>query len=163
MPYPRMNFRSVLSLLLLTGMACVVQAHDYSAGDIHIGHPFAVPTPPGLRNGAAYVATLANRGDRGDRLLRATTTMASRVEIHTMEIDAAGVMRMREAGDLPLAPGVALEMRPGQGVHLMLLGLKQPLAKGDTFMMTLEFEHAGAVEVKVVVQQPREAAAEHKH
>ena len=41
------------------------------------------------------------------------------------------------------------------GYHMMLVGLKKPLKEGDTFPMTLQFERAGKVDVKVYVQTPR--------
>jgi copper(I)-binding protein len=41
------------------------------------------------------------------------------------------------------------------GFHLMLVGLKQPLKEGATFPMSLQFERAGQIEVKVVVQTSR--------
>jgi copper(I)-binding protein len=82
-----------------------------------------------------------------------------------MAVDAQGVMRMREIDGIALAPKAKLQMRPGTGMHLMLVGLKEPLKEGATFPMTLQFEHAGTVEVKVVVQTPRApgAAEEHMH
>jgi periplasmic copper chaperone A len=139
-------------------------AHGGKAGDIEIKHPYATPTPAGAVNGAAYIATLQNTGKQPDRLLRASSPVAARAEIHTMSMDSAGVMRMREAGEIALAPGTTIKMRPGDGYHVMLMGLKQPLKEGDSFPMTLEFERGGKTEVKVVVQVPKAGAmAEHKH
>jgi copper(I)-binding protein len=130
-------------------------AHDYSAGDISIGHPFATPSLQGARTGAAYLADLENTGTQRDRLLRASTPVAQRVELHQMDVDANGVMRMRELDAIAVEPKApAIKMRPGMGTHLMLIDLKQPLKGGDTFPMTLEFERGGKVEVKVVVQVP---------
>ena len=143
----------------------IAHAHANSAGDVSIGHPYATPSVPGARNGAAYIATLENTGKQPDRLLRASTPVAARTELHTMSMDD-GVMRMREVDALPLAPGAPIKMRPGQGFHFMLMDLKRPLKEGDTFPMTLEFERGGKVEVKVVVQVPKAQpadAAEHKH
>jgi copper(I)-binding protein len=141
-------------------------AHDGRAGDVEVTHPFATPTPAGARNAAAYVVTLENTGKQPDRLIRVSTRVAQRAEIHTMAVDAGGVMRMREVGEIALTPGVPVKMRPGEGYHFMLMGLKQPLKEGDSFPMTLEFEHGGKVEVKVVVQVPKARPgeiAEHKH
>jgi copper(I)-binding protein len=86
--------------------------------------------------------------------------------MHEMKLDANGVMRMREIDTVVVAPKQAIQMRPGMGMHLMLIGLKQPLKEGETFPMTMEFERAGKVEVKVVVQMPKPrsgASEEHKH
>jgi copper(I)-binding protein len=72
-----------------------------------------------------------------------------------MSVDAQGVMRMREVDGIALAPKAKVQMRPGAGMHLMLIGLKEPLKEGASFPMTLQFERAGKVEVKVIVQTPK--------
>lgn len=137
-------------------------AHGGRAGDIEITHPFATPTPPGSVNGAAYVVSLENTGKQPDRLLSVSTPIAQRAEIHTMTMSADGVMRMREVDEIVLAPGMSVKMRPGDGYHFMLIGLKQPLKEGDSFPLTMVFERGGKTEVKVVVQvpKPRLGAAE---
>lgn len=159
--------RPALCTLLIALLLCPsAQAHGGQAGDIVITHPFATPTPPGARNGAAYFVTLENTGKLPDRLLSASTPVAQSIEIHTMSVDSGGVMRMRELPDIALPPGQPLKMRPGGGLHLMLVGLKQPLVAGDTFVLTLRFERGGRTEVKVVVQVPKPRtgdAAAHQH
>ena len=134
-------------------------AHGASVGAVEITHPFATPSLPGATTGAAYFATLENKGASPDQLVRAATPVAASVEMHTMSIDAQGVMRMREVDAIALAPHTAIRMRPGAGFHLMLVGLKQPLKEGDTFPMALQFERAGKVDVEVVVQTPRASGA----
>jgi periplasmic copper chaperone A len=127
-------------------------AHETHAGDIAIVHAFATPTLAGTTTGAVYLSVLENKGSGAERLLGASTPAASRVEIHTMAVDAQGVMRMREVDGIALAPKSAVKMRPGIGLHLMLLGVKEPLKPEARFPLTLRFEHAGAVEVQVVVE-----------
>jgi len=153
------------SPLALAFVATAVFAHGSTVGDIEIGHPYATPSLPGTSNGAAYFAMLENTGNAADRLLRATTPVAARVELHSMAVDAQGVMRMREIDGIALAPHAKVRMRPGMGMHLMLVGLKEPLKDGARFPMTLEFERAGKVEVEVVVQSktPADSAASHSH
>jgi|KBSSwiStaDraftv2_1062776.scaffolds.fasta_scaffold282163_2 copper(I)-binding protein len=143
----------------LGAAALAAAAHGAHVGDIAIGHPFATPSIPGTSNGAAYLASLENKGAAADRLVHASTPMASRVEIHSMNLDANGVMRMREIDGIALAPKAKVQMKPGSGLHLMLIGLKEPLKEDATFPMTLEFERAGKVEVKVIVGQPKPAGA----
>jgi copper(I)-binding protein len=150
----------------LCAAAAIAAAHNAKAGDVAIGHPFATPSIAGVSNGAVYFSSLENTGDQPDRLVRASTPAAARVEIHTMGVDAQGVMRMREIDGIALAPKAKLLMRAGNGVHLMLMGLKAPLKEGDTFPMTLQFERAGTlqVEVKVDRQKPGGAMPEgHMH
>jgi len=155
-----------LAALAITLASAVALAQGYSAGDVQIQHPYATPTPPGTKIGAAYFVSLENRGDKSDRLLRASTSVAASVEVHSGEIGADGVMRMREMEALPLAPKAILNLRPGQGHHLMLVGLKKPLVEGESFPMTLEFERGGTVDVKVTVEVPKDhdaSAGAHKH
>jgi copper(I)-binding protein len=169
-----MTIRSIrfhrLANAALAGALCAVAiaaaAHGAKVGDIAIGHPFATPSIAGMTNGAAYLASIENKGAVADRLVRASTPAAARVEIHTMSVDAQGVMRMREVDGIALAPKAKVQMKPGAGMHLMLIGLKEPLKEDASFPMTLEFERAGKVEVKVIVGQPKPggAAAEgHMH
>ena len=62
-----------------------------------------------------------------------------------------GVMQMREiVGGLEIPAHGAVKLAPG-GSHLMFLGLKHPLAKGDTVKATLTFEHAGQITVDLPV------------
>lgn len=154
--------RFVASLTL----AASAFGHGSHVGDIAIGHPYAPPSIPGTNNGAAYLASVENNGTVADRLVRASTPIASRVELHTMAVDAQGVMRMREVDGIALAPKAKVQMKPGSGLHLMLTGLKAPLKEDASFPMTLEFERAGKVEVKVIVGQPKPggaASARHMH
>ena len=149
----------VAATLASAVVACAAWSHGGSAGDIVIGHPYASPTLAGTTTGAAYLLKLENTGERADRLVGATTPAAASVEIHTMTVDAQGVMRMREVDALVLAPKQSMRMQPGQGTHLMLVGVHAPLKEGTSFPMTLRFERAGNVDVKVVVQVHRPDAA----
>jgi len=152
------------SPLALAFVAAAAVGHGSTVGAIEIGHPYATPSLPGTSNGAAYFEMLENTGNAADRLLRATTPVAARVELHSMAVDAQGVMRMREIDAIALAPHAKIRMRPGSGMHLMLVGLKAPLKDGARFPMTLEFERAGKVEVEVAVQSASPGgAASHVH
>ncbi|HWH83171.1 MAG TPA: copper chaperone PCu(A)C, partial [Burkholderiaceae bacterium] len=91
--------RAVGAALLSLLAATTGHAHGGKAGDVEITHPYATPSPAGAPNGAAYIATLENTGKQPDKLVRASTPIAQRTEIHTMAMDG-GVMRMREAGEI---------------------------------------------------------------
>lgn len=152
------QFLAVFSAALL--LAGAVHAADYRAGDIKITDPYARPTVPGQPGAAAYL-TLENSG-AADRLVGVASPAAQSTEIHVMRMDG-DIMRMREAGELPLAPAAKVTMRPGTGYHIMLNGLKQPLQQGASFPMTLTFEKAGKVEVTVVVDGRQAKSAGHGH
>ena len=65
--------------------------------------------------------------------------------------------------DLPARQTV--QLRHGQRYHLMLVNLKQPLIQGDSFVITLQFEKAGPLDVQVSVQTPKAGQddRDHKH
>ncbi len=158
-PFHRVRLGRIAFALVLAAAVSTVAAHGANLGDIAIGHPFATPSIPGTPNGAAYLASIENKGTVADKLVRASTPAAARVELHTMAVDAQGVMRMREIDGIALAPKAKVQMKPGAGLHMMLIGLKEPLKEDASFPMTLEFERAGKVDVKVIVGQPRPAGA----
>ncbi len=146
-------------------LAVPAAAHDFKLGPLRIDHPYAIPTPPGATTGAAYLRGIRNTGEQADRLLGASTPVASRVEIHRSTVDAQNVMRMRPIDGVELPAGSEVRLRHGGGHHLMLIDLVSPLKNGERFPMTLRFERAGEREVVVWVQQPRDAvgAPEHRH
>ncbi|BAI74110.1 hypothetical protein AZL_a05790 (plasmid) [Azospirillum sp. B510] len=136
-------------------------AHGYKAGPIEIGHPWARATAASAPNGGAYLS-LKNTGTAEDRLVGASTPAAEKAELHT-HLNENGVMKMREvAGGIPVAPGEEVKLAPG-GLHIMLLGLKQPLEKGSRVPMTLRFEKAGTVDVEIAVEAAGQAAPAEGH
>ncbi|GAD22068.1 copper chaperone PCu(A)C [Acidovorax sp. MR-S7] len=157
----RLALRSLAAIALLVAAAST-HAHDFRAGSLVIDHPYATPSLAGAPNGAAYFRSIRNRGASADRLLGATTEAAERVELHEMTMDG-NVMRMREVPAIDLPAGQEVQLRHGQRWHLMLVNLRQPLAVGDRFDLTLKFEKAGEHKVKVWVQQPRAGAATGGH
>jgi len=154
-----MHIRSILALLLTFSSGSIALASDYRVADLHVIDPYARPTVANQPTGAAYV-TIENKGKTGDKLLAASSPVAKSVEIHTMAMEG-NVMKMREAGSIELKPDAKVAMQPGQGYHLMLLGLRQPLKAGDQFPLTLNFEKAGKIEVNVPVQNSGAAKESH--
>lgn len=138
-------------------------AHEFTLGNLAIGHPFARPTAPAQSAGGGYLK-LVNRGAEPDRLVgvSAAPAIADRVEMHSMTMDG-DVMRMREVAGIDLPAGQTVELRPG-GLHLMLIGLKAPLTAGQRFPVKLSFRQAGEISVDIHVELPRTVEAPaHRH
>ncbi len=95
------------------------------------------------------------------KLVAAASPAATIVEVHEMAIKD-NVMTMRAVDALPLPAGKTVELKPG-GLHIMFIGLKAPLKKGDSFPLKLKFEKAGEVTVQVSVEAPGAAAHDMKH
>jgi copper(I)-binding protein len=153
-----MNRRSALIAALLLGLASAAPAlADTSHFMVMKAFARASATPT-AKTGAAYVS-LMNHAQEADRLVGASSPAAKSAEIHKTE-EADGVFKMMPAGPLELGPMATLEMKPG-GYHIMLMGLAQPLKKGDEIEVTLTFEKAGDLKVKVPVGEV--AAGGHDH
>lgn len=134
------------ALLLLSS---TVFAHSYTAGDLAIGHPWARATPGPVKTGAAYLS-LQNNGKTADTLNGVDGEVADRIEIHN-HINENGVMKMRRVDSVDVNPGQRVALQPGS-YHIMLIGLKKPLAAGQSFPLTLHFQRAGDVKVDVKVE-----------
>jgi periplasmic copper chaperone A len=150
--------RSLIAAVMVMS-AITSQAHSFKVGAIAIDHPWARPTAAGQKAGGGYLK-LSNAGS-ADRLLSARSDVAATVELHSMTMDG-NVMRMRQVDGIDLPAGQTVELKPG-GFHIMFMGLKAPLKEGSSFPVKLRFEKAGEVTVEVKVEQPKAAAAEHKH
>jgi copper(I)-binding protein len=160
-----MHSRSLISFTAALLVSAVAYAHDYNAGKLRIEHPYARATVSGQSSGAAYL-TIENKGNNPDRLIAIASPISKAVEIHTMSMDG-NVMRMREVSGIELKPSAKVSMKPGDGYHIMLVGLKQPLKIGDKFPLTLTFEKSGKAEVTVWVedkdQEARKKTNAHQH
>lgn len=137
--------RAFVSLALLV-LALVASCGQPGTAAITIRDPWANATPVGATVAAVYLELTAGRADT---LLSATTTVADRVEMHTNS-EEAGMMRMRPLSSVDLEPGKPFTFAPG-GAHFMLVGLRQPLAPGMRFPMTLNFKNAGTRTAQVEV------------
>ncbi len=111
-------------------------------------HPWARSTPPVAKTGAVYMS-VRNNGSEGDSLIGIATAAAESAEIHATK-EEGGLTVMRHVGTVPIEPGGSVRLAPG-GMHVMLVGLKAPLATGKSFPVVLTFAKAGAVEIWVEV------------
>lgn len=157
---------TLLRTLLVTLLIASGALHAQEDKPIAVGKAVARATVGKQANGAAFLQ-IENRGKSDDALLSASSPAASRVEIHTMSMEG-DVMKMRALEVLDIKAGQTLAMKPGSGAHLMLMGLKKPLAAGDKVPMTLTFRNAGKVEVTAEVAtmgmpKPAGAPAGHEH
>src|SRR5712691_719040 len=143
------------SVVFVLAAACLLAtgavAQQYKLGSLEIDHPWSRATPKGAKTGAGYVS-IKNTGSTPDRLIGGSFADSGKVEVHQMTMDQ-GVMKMRPvAGGVEIKPGETVELKPDGGLHLMFVGLKQPLKKGEQVAGTLEFEKSGTVQVQYTVE-----------
>jgi copper(I)-binding protein len=144
----------------LMAIATTGLAHSTASGDLAIEHPYALVTPRGATTGGAYLQEIGNKGKTSDALIGASSPAADRVEIHDMQMDG-NIMRMRAVKSIAIVPGKPVAMSPGNGYHLMMLGIHKPFVAGNEIPLTLQFEHAGKVDVMLHVQERGPTTMDH--
>ncbi|WP_269499748.1 copper chaperone PCu(A)C [Castellaniella sp. S9] len=128
---------------LLAAIIPMVQAAEPSTITVH--DAWVRATPPGIQVGGGYV-TVTNTGKQADRLVGASSPLAEKAEIHVSEtIDSMARMRWLKDG-VEIPAGKEVMLAPG-GIHLMFMGLKQAIIKGEEVPVTLQFEQAGEIDV----------------
>ncbi len=135
--------------LTLAALSLPAAAGDAKIGAIEIKDAWARATPARAPAGGAFV-TITNTGTATDNLLGASAKVSKTVELHT-HIAQGDVMRMVAVGSIELQPGKTVAMAPG-GLHIMLIGLHEPLKEGTSFPLELDFAQAGKVTVTVDVK-----------
>lgn len=133
----------LLAALPLVSAACTPAA---SSSEITVANA-RVPVPAGV-NAAAYM-TLTNDGDSADQLISASTDIAGSVELHQTTTED-GSMSMQQVTGVEIPAGGQAVLEPG-GLHVMLIGVTEDLAEGDTVELTLAFEDAGEQTVSAEV------------
>lgn len=121
--------------LLLSAAAGMAAAGTGASAALRVEQAQVLASLPGTTT-AIVEMTLRNPGQRAVSLVGLTTTVAARAELHDMQT-RGGVMRMRPVSSVSIAPGATLRLGRG-GLHVMLIGLRKPLAVGEVVAMRLE-------------------------
>ncbi|ACO78686.1 DUF461 family hypothetical protein [Azotobacter vinelandii CA] len=153
-------FARLLSTSLLVFSCSAVLATEYRVGELQIDTPWSRALPPNAPAGAVYF-TVKNGGRMADRLTGADTPNAAKTELHT-HLRTGEVMRMQHIDSIEVPAGAEVKLTPG-GHHIMIFKPKRPLAAGERFPLTLEFEKAGKVEIEVEVRSDAPVSAGHEH
>ncbi len=105
----------------------------------------------------AIYFTITNITDKDDKLVKAQSVLASRIELHT-NIRKNGVLKMTQVENIPVAANSTVKVAPG-GYHLMVFGVNRKYNKGDEFPLMLYFEKGGRIPVvaKVMKNTPKES------
>lgn len=133
-------------LIALTLTALVVGCGD---SELETGDAWARSTP-GVADTAAIYLTITNGSSSDQELIEARSARCSSVEIHETTMDG-DVMEMNRLPALAVPAGGTVRLEPG-GLHLMCAGVEEPLVKGDTFTVVLEFQAGESLPVEVSVE-----------
>ncbi|MET0183445.1 MAG: copper chaperone PCu(A)C [Caulobacterales bacterium] len=155
--------RRLMAAIALAGVAMIASCGRESAQQlaapvpneprIRVEQLIVTPTPGGRDMSAGYM-TIYNDGAQPDVLLSASSPSAARVDIHETRIGQGGAMQM-----FPIAGGVTIPSQGSvsfapAGLHLMVDGLRAPLAEGERTQITLTFQRTGSVTYEAIVARP---------
>jgi copper(I)-binding protein len=123
-------------------------------GALEMHKPWARSSSHPLPNDVAGAfLSIRNNGPADDRLIAASSPLAERIEVCGIKVVGADIDMRPLANGVAVPAGNTTILKP-RGYHLLLLGVKTPLAKGSTLPVTLTFEKAGAVAVEFAVEEP---------
>jgi copper(I)-binding protein len=135
----------LITLWILLASGCATPAQTLT-----IHEAWARPGEDG-GNTAAYMRLVG--GPQADQLLGVYTSIATRSELHQTTIDADGTAKMEHIDSIKIPANSEVELRPGD-LHIMLMGLSEPLEVGDSLQLTLQCQEAGEVASEVPIHQP---------
>lgn len=119
--------RSLLRLIAATLFSAAALADT-----VKVDNPWVRATAPGQKVAGGFMTLTAD----ADMVLVGGTSPASKyIELHFMRMEN-GVMEMRELKEIPLPKGKAVSLEPG-GLHVMFIGLKNPIREGQKVPLTL--------------------------
>jgi copper(I)-binding protein len=139
--------RITLVLLALLTWVTTTSAEDTSS-KINVSNAWARATVPSAKNGALFL-TMTAPPSFSDKLIAARSAAAERVQLHKHVMEN-GIAKMQSIAAIEVAPGKAVTLDP-HGLHLMLVGLKNPLRDGDRVPLTLVFQQSGNITIEVPV------------
>ena len=133
-----------------TGLTSVSKILNGSQDDvIAVMNSWIRETLPGAKVNGGYM-TLININETDVKLVSVTSDNFDKVEIHKMSM-SDGMMEMDELKELIVPAGGHAKLRPGS-THLMLIGPKKDLVKGDVVEITITFASGLSQNVDVLVK-----------
>lgn len=134
----RKQFGLACLATVMSALAIAEQAQqlELTQGWIRVG-------PPSQTMTAGY-GDLRNTGLAPITLVAANTPIARSTELHTMSVNAEGMMLMQAMPELVIAPGEVLQFAP-HGKHFMLIGLVGPVEVGRQYPIEIHFSDGSSV------------------
>lgn len=145
---------------LMVGAYAAEHPDGNGAHPVEVDQPFVRLMPPGQPNTAAFMM-LRNTSDADLTLIGAESGASRVVELHDHEM-VDGIMRMREVEQIALPADTRVALERG-GLHVMLIGLHEPLREGQRVPITLVFDNAPSLELLAPVHHPGEEPPMHDH
>ncbi len=136
-----MRLKTLVPIFLACSALPPATAHEaepgYRKGQIHAVQTWARINPVKGRPGAVFF-TLHNESKVADALIKISTPIAKRAEMHSHIETKDGVMKMVQLQSIPVPPDDMVLFEPA-GYHVMLFDMAYAPKAGTTFPLTLTF------------------------
>ena len=113
--------------------------------------------PSGSQDAVPISLLIRNDGDQDDRLLGGSTSVAEQVLLRRTRFERGRPATVLVPGGIAIPAGATINLEPGMS-HVALLGLTSDLIQGETFPLSLCFEHAGKATITARVRRRVDAA-----
>lgn len=140
--------------LKLISAALLLASAALHAQTVEVHNAWVRATVKGQQGTGAFMSLTAKDGAQ---LVGVSTPVAGVAEIHEMKMDG-DVMKMRAMPSLVLPAGKTVELKPG-GIHLMLMDLKQAIAKDSKVPLSLHFKDGQGVMSQQEITVPASVVA----
>lgn len=137
------GLKSPAALLEVTGLAQGIELTP-PGQPVQVKDAWVRATVPGQKGTGAFMKVTSKNATR---LVGVSSPVAGVAEVHEMKMEG-DVMTMRRVEGIDLPAGKTVELKSG-AYHVMLMDLKQALAKGSTVPLTLIFKDAKGLESRV--------------
>lgn len=128
----------IIALLFIFNLSAFAQ-------DIKVENSYVRLLPPTSPTTAAFM-TITNNSNKLIKLIKAESDCCNLIELHT-HLNENGMMRMRQVKNIEIPAKGKATLKPG-GLHIMLIGLKNPLKKDDQVSLKLYFDNKETLEIK---------------
>ena len=142
---------TVAAFACLVAAAVALRTGDATARPPHgiIVEQATIDEPVNGRT-AAVRMIIDNRSAASDRIVAASADVARSATLHRSITDDLDRSTMEELTGIDVPAETKVVFGPG-GLHVMLSGLRRPLAIGDTVDLTVVFQHAGTQTIDATV------------
>jgi len=141
-----------MKLLTPVLFALLVLSHNFvmAGDDVTIIEPYVRAVPPGQTVSAAFLQ-LENKSGKTRYVVNAASPVSRVVELHS-HIHEGGMMKMRQVESIEIPANGKTVLEPG-GLHIMLIGLHNPLKLEQKVSITLEFKNGSSQTVEAPVRK----------
>ncbi len=118
--------------------------------ELEISDAWIKQLPPAVPVRAGYL-TIHNPTSAAQRIVGVSSESFASVEIHE-SLMQGGMMRMEQQEELVIEAGATIRFEPG-GLHLMMMGPRQPTTAGEIHRVVLEFGDASTQQIDMTVRE----------